>query len=635
MPRRLNPCSYLPRRLQIVVSIFVFCLFSIVLLGSTKHADPYLQNVPYRDELQEGARKTFDAAHQVVDQLSTIPQELNPFRIPAHKAPAQQLNSTSGETSWFTDFKWQNPFSDTVTLDEDRSVLPPEKNRPAIYTYFEPKEKDKSDKLLDAELELVNIWRRAWWAKGFKPMVLGRGEAMKNPLYQQAMSLKLEHDMEFEVLRWLAWSSMGTGILCNWLAVPMAVYDDTLLNFLRRGEFPQLTRFGDIGHGIFVGNKADIERATKSVVEAKNVKEVENFVDAIPSDLLRVDKKADAIAFYSGDIIGSKYQPIKEKFNEESTLIDGLTDLANLINSHLHTIWQNQFPMGIHVLKPMADISTHMIAPAIEIARNLSQCSWSPLPNSCPPNVPGCKTCAASSPLALHTPPVFRNRTDIFVIATVPHPYTMNCLYHQRADLNPKFIRRQTDRDKWILAATKEWLGTGKSPYVRLGSLKDAVASDESQLRSLWLTAETAFGSEDNTGEGEALELDWLFGFKIPRQHLKQGKSESPVPGPERRPPPPKPEFGEGVEVTPAELAEEKRRLDLSREFLQPRKRKDRVANTKLKNFVEAWNLADTEAWKFVRAFNARRSIERKKWEDEERAFIGQGLWDRLVDHIL
>lgn len=38
---------------------------------------------------------------------------------------------------------------------------------------------------------------------------------------------------------------------------------------------------------------------------------------------------------------------------------------------------------------------------------------------------------------------------------------------------------------------------------------------------------------------------------------------------------------------------------------------------------VEAWNLADIEAWKFVKAFMARREVERRKWEEEERKLTG------------
>jgi hypothetical protein len=36
-----------------------------------------------------------------------------------------------------------------------------------------------------------------------------------------------------------------------------------------------------------------------------------------------------------------------------------------------------------------------------------------------------------------------------------------------------------------------------------------------------------------------------------------------------------------------------------------------------------------------VRAFNARQRIERKRWEDEEEAFLGKGFYDRWMDKIL
>jgi len=38
---------------------------------------------------------------------------------------------------------------------------------------------------------------------------------------------------------------------------------------------------------------------------------------------------------------------------------------------------------------------------------------------------------------------------------------------------------------------------------------------------------------------------------------------------------------------------------------------------------IEAWNLADTEAWRFVRAFGAREVVERAQWEEEEKKFAG------------
>jgi hypothetical protein len=43
----------------------------------------------------------------------------------------------------------------------------------------------------------------------------------------------------------------------------------------------------------------------------------------------------------------------------------------------------------------------------------------------------------------------------------------------------------------------------------------------------------------------------------------------------------------------------------------------------KIVDEVEQWNLQDTEAWKFARAYSARRRMERKKWEEDERGFAG------------
>ena len=54
---------------------------------------------------------------------------------------------------------------------------------------------------------------------------------------------------------------------------------------------------------------------------------------------------------------------------------------------------------------------------------------------------------------------------------------------------------------------------------------------------------------------------------------------------------------------------------------------------------VEKWNLADTEAWIFARAYSARRRMARKKWEEEEKSYVGseskaygKGRWtDRFI----
>ncbi|KAK3111097.1 hypothetical protein LTR53_013995 [Teratosphaeriaceae sp. CCFEE 6253] len=639
MPR--NPCSYLPRRLQIVASLTAFVLFCILFLGSSssKGNDSYINNVPYGPQIQQGAYQVVEHLPKLPENLPHVnaPQWLNPFRGPAHTPPPEQANSSSGEARWYTDFKWRNPFSSSVTLDEERAVLPPLAERAPVYTYFESTSKDEKSKT--AEQQLLQIWRRAWWAQGFRPVVLGKPEAMNNPQFRTVQGMELEPEMEREMMRWLAWGNMGTGILSNWLAVPMAAHDEPLLAFLRRGKYPELTRFEGLDNGLFIGSREGIDKALKEAIASPAIKRVRSMAEAVTKETFVVDLESSAIAFYSTSTITTKYNAIRAKLDDPTTASEGLAMLPALINSHLHMTWQNTFSSGIAVLKALPEHTTTLIEPAVDLARTLSQCPATPIPASCPPNRPRCKPCV-SSQMLLTVPPVFRNTSTLFTIATLPHPYTLTSLLHSREDLNVKFVRRETERDPWILAATKELLGTGLSSFSRLPALKDIVAGDFGRARTLWLIPES-------TASGErALDLeslDWSLGFTLPRAPMPDGKSTTPVPGPERRPPPPAPEFGEGRALTASELVRERGLLEAARGFLLTGRARGAAGRggepavaggPHARAVVEAWSLADTEGWKFVRAWEARQRVERRGWMAAEEMFQGKGMFGRWIDKI-
>ena len=627
--RRLNPCSFLPRRLQVVASLTAFLLFCVLFLGTsnTDDFDPYLNNVPYGPQLQNGAHHAVEGVHKVVDRL---PNALNPFRPPAHEPPPEQANSSNGAVRWYSDWKWKNPFSSSITWEEERAVLPPMKDRPTVYTYYDPSGSRKDEKRKKAEQELIQVWRRAWWAQGFRPVVLSESEAKNNPLYRTLQGLELQSGFETELMRWLAWGNMGTGILCNWLALPMAPHDDTLLSFLRRGEYPALTQYEGLDEGLYIGSREDIEAALKEAIASPAIKSAKTMVEAVPRDTIQLDSPPDAIAFYSTSKIRAKYPPIKEKLDNSETIGEALDMLADLINSHLHLTWQNQFEKGIQVAKPLPEHTSAIIEPAIDIARNLSQCPQTPLQSSCPPNKPNCKTCV-SNRMMIKTQKILRNNSAVFTIATVPHPYSLQSLLKSKQTLDLAYIRRHTTRDSWVLAATKELLGSGISSFARLPSIKDMIASDFGISHSLWLTAERPFMKE-NTKDLE--ELDWIFGFRLPRDPVPSGKSETPVPGPERRPPPISQEYGDGPGPSAADLKAEKALLEKAKKAIYDGEPGGRAASVRLRNAVEAWNLADTETWKFVRAFNARRGLERHDWQEAEDTYLGRGLFDRWIDKI-
>ena len=104
------------------------------------------------------------------------------------------------------------------------------------------------------------------------------------------------------------------------------------------------------------------------------------------------------------------------------------------------------------------------------------------------------------------------------------------------------------------------------------------------------------------------------------------------IPWVERRPPPPKQEF-DGPAPSDAQLTKQKLLAEKARAVVKLGERrggkKEFIA---LRDAVEAWNMADTEAWKFVRAFNARRQVEREKWEAEENKFLDKGMFGRWND---
>jgi hypothetical protein len=530
---------------------------------------------------------------------------LNPFRQPAHRPPRQK-NDTYEESSWWTDYKWLSvPFSSSLTLDEDRSLLPPLKDRPPIYCYYDRTiQKDEASK--DAESDLLLTWRRAWWAQGFKPVILSAAEAMNNPMYDELQRLEIDPDLKTDLMRWLAWENMSGGLLAQYTLLPMAARQDPLLVYLRRGEHPGLTRWNELDNGLFAGSKADITSAIKATLGGSQLKTAKDFHKAAPAESFKIDNYPKSVAFYDATSIEKKYGKVAEAL--KASRATGLKSLNQLIISHLHSTWQNVFKDGIAVLKPLPRHSTHMITNAFGLAKALAQCAETPMPSSCPPNNPKCSPCVSTSPMRVFTPNQYHNSSTLYTIGTVPHPYTTALLTNLRDDIDVPWIRRKSERDIWLAAVTKEILGTGRSGAPRVMKFKEAMAGDFATAHSLWLTAEKDIPED----------LTWHFGFTIPT-NATDGKSKTPIPGRKE------------IEEADPENGPVSSEDDLEKEPVLLKKaiavgKSTTPTDITLRNAIEAWNLADTEAWKFARAFLARRIVERKEWEkDEARYTKGAG----------
>ena len=568
-------------------------------------------------EVSQGAR---DAASHIHRPSLPRPKLPDFFRAAAHERPVQK-NSTSGEAKWSSDWKWLNPFSSSITFDENRSVLPHLADRPPIYTYYDA-ETDKHEDVRDAENQLLLIWRRAWWAQGFKPIILGRAEAMKNPLFESFQHLKTKPAFEAEIMRWLAWGHMGTGILANWLVLPMAPYNDHLLSFLRRGQYPHLTRYEALDHGLFTGEAKSIEAAISLILESPNLKPSKSFIEASSDpDMFKVDPKPSDIAFYDPEVLTTYYKPIATTVL--SSQAAGLTSLAELIIQHLHTTFLSTFKDGIAVLTPYPEHSAVLSTSLFPLATALMTCPTLVMPDSCPPNNLKCTPC---KDLSLSFPSSYTNSSTIFTLGTIPHPYTLALLLSKRPELTVRHIRRDTERDRWLQAVTKETLGFKVGGPRRVVGFKEDVASEWGSSRGLWATAEH---------EIEWRDLEWRFGFALPRPDNSTSKtlplSTDPAQIALLHSALPKSSPSVNDLIKQAELVAK------GKEVVRRERKVKKGVN--MKEVVEAWNLADSEAWRFVRAFEARARMERHVWEDEERKFKsgkegeGRGAgWGRWFD---
>ncbi|KAJ4269598.1 hypothetical protein NW762_001265 [Fusarium torreyae] len=630
--------------LVLILLVFAYTTFTILSPTTAPH------DTPDDAAKKDSTSKIKDSVSGLRNSLNKGVNGLNPFRGPAHAPPVRAQDSYQG-TSWWADWKWSVPFSSSLTLDEDRALLPPLNDRPFIYCYYDSTLK-KSREEKDAESDLLLTWRRAWWAQGFRPTILGTSEATGNPKYQELQRLEVQPELKNDLMRWLAWESMGTGLLVDYTLFPIAHTEDPLLVFLRRGEYPAMTKWKGLESALIVGPKEEVTKTIRKLMDSPALKTAKSVIGGSEKNDFKVDKSETALVHYSPEIIKKQYSKVHDSLTNGRAR--GLGALNRLINAHLHAIWQNSFPDGIEVLKPFPDHTTEMIAPALKLANSLAFCPDTPIPSSCPPGISSCSRCAAgTTAMKVTTPEQYQNTSGTFAIGTVPHPWTLASLTNLKERVDVSWIRKEAPRDPWLETITKGLLGPKVSSNSRIVHFKQAVADEHAPTHALWLTAEADVPAD----------LEWHFGFRIPKglgeaymaggnkpeEKTKQEKSDAEKPKKQERadksdadtrPEKPQPNPDDAPKekaLTPQEKQiKEKALLEHAKKIVAFKKS---TVDTRLRASLEAWNLADTEAWKFARAFLARRSMERIQWEKEESKYSGgagsekgRSAWSRWKD---
>lgn len=574
-----------PRRLPVI--LVLSAILAILLLGNLSSTTPALPS------FSESESKLQGPPFHINDE----PPER--FIAPSHQPPPlhlqQKIKKYNG-SSWLEDERsLSTSFSSSITLDAERILLPPLKTRQPIYCYYDMDKQTTVDER-DAENELLLTWRRAWWAKGFRPVVLSAADAMNNSFYDQVQRMPSTSELRGDLMRWLAWDAMGGGILSDFTVFPIVPQQDQLLSFLSAGVFPSLMKWKDLDNAFIIGQKADVHSALQSILQIKHIQETTSVTTALLDTAVAVNTTSTPLAHYSLNIIETKYAKVIKKDDKAGTL----HNLNKLINYHLLVIWQNSFPEGIEVMKPHPKHATAMLAGAWKLAKSLASCPESPMLSSCPPNIPKCSPCVAS-PMAVNALPRlrFRNSPDVFTIGAVPHPWSFALVNNLRESINVTWIL-ESPRDTWLSAVTQAYLGSGVTSSRRVVRFKELVAGEADSAQFLWLLA-------DDKTPGD---LEWHFGFTIPERGMDDGKSRSPVPAIRLLKDEEEPDRAKAVAHENALLDRAKQVVMMSKSFIN---------GTETRTSLEAWNMADTEAWRFTRAFNARRFLEREEWENTYR----------------
>ncbi|KAK9368105.1 hypothetical protein V1509DRAFT_579622 [Lipomyces kononenkoae] len=529
-----------------------------------------------------------------------------------NRASSKTSVATAPTNNYIPSFAWETPFSFSVSsAGSDVAVLPQLHDRCPVYTFYDPQLAGAAGRNTTTEERLIAVWRQAFWALGFKPTVLDQSHAKSNPLYKSINEMNFGGQSKIDVMRFLAWSTSPTGILTTNRVVPMTTWPtENTWNFWRSCEFGPLTTYKDTGSGFIVGSQQAVDDfVTQSFTDASMAK----IASAVTSNRFHVEPKTEFLAQYSPDFVPNNYKRLSED------------KLPELINAHLHSTFLSRFKQGgISVLDPFPQ-SAHAISfPSLAMATALATCPAVEFELYCPSNIPNCFKCSKSLRKDfVKSVSAIPDSPSTFVIITIPHPVTSIALSHSASDVTADIVRRETSRDLFVRTATSEIIKKGLGPSHRVLELKKLAAASSELLDNMYISV-----FESQFGFNNCLVTDyfrWAVGFNFgplmdnETSAKKQATFDAVVQEIETCLPA-EPYIEIQTEVTrmlDPKDAKSSTQLSVSDTITTIR---DRILSAdpdrKLKvQMVEAWNMADTELWRFVRALNERAESEEKIWE--------------------
>src|ERR1700738_438952 len=220
--------------------------------------------------------------------------------------------------------------------------------------------------------------------------------------------------------------------------------DNSQFELLQSSKFTALTAYSMTGDRVVYGSRQEFQKVidhvyTESAQFNTDSPAPDRQIFDTASSLFKVQPAFEGIALYSQLEVAKLYPTLSPSL------------LPTLINAHLH----EHFIRTHSVLTVLDPVDNSRLDPfhqrASVMAKSIAACPVSPLPGSCPPNLPRCKPCKPGT--------IVRSRSlekisqSSFLIAMVPHPYTYLSYVHQKSNLDSPFVRG-TRRDDWVQSVT-------------------------------------------------------------------------------------------------------------------------------------------------------------------------------------
>jgi hypothetical protein len=201
--------------------------------------------------------------------------------------------------------------------------------------------------------------------------------------------------------------------------------------------------------------------------------------------------------------------------------------------------------------------------------------------------------------MRISQPATYKNTTFLFTIGTLPHPYTLISLQKSSEEITTRHIRRATDRDPWLFEVTRDQLGDELGGSSRGSVFKQVVAGEQAIGSSLWMTVESLPGEAGTGLPSELLdEFEWQLGFQIPRGDKADPKVEGGK-GNQDKPQYANKESFQFANPSEPGMPREYELIQKAREVIKS----GESSRIGIKDVSEAWNLADSEVWRFVKAY--------------------------------